>query len=63
MDKYQLAMLSEARGMLSAAKVIRQNVHRQTYTILLETERDSLLNLLNAIFKREVDIDLKGNKQ
>ena len=57
MDKYQLAMLSEARGMLSAAKVIRQNAYGQTYTILLETERDSLLNLLNAIFNREVEID------
>lgn len=57
MDKYQMAMLSEARGMLSAAKVIRQNVHGQTYTILLETERDALVDLLNTIYKREVDID------
>ena len=62
MDKYQMAMLAEARGLLSAAKVIRQNVHQQTYTILLETERDTLVRLLDSIFQREVTLDVAKGK-
>ena len=62
MDKYQMAMLSEARGRLSAAKVIRQNVHGQTYTILLETERNTLIDLLDSIYKREAKCDTARGK-
>ena len=57
MDKYQMSLLSEARGKLSASRNIMTNIHGQHYVALLKEELHGLVDLLDAVIKREIDID------